>query len=398
MLAIALLTVALVACAVPDGAGGPVDGDDPPLGDDPPSDTPPPVSVTLQPVASGFDRPLGIEHAPDASGRLFVVERPGTVRLVSSGAVSELPYLDISHRIYEQGADAGETGLLGMTFHPGFAENGRLFLHYTDEGGLTTIAELTVAPADSSVDDSTLVVLLQTEPATQWHQGGQIAFGPDGYLYVALGDGGPQDQAQDLGSLQGAVLRVDVDGAGVEPYEVPADNPFVADDGARPEIWAYGLRNPWRLSFDTETGDLWIADVGEKDVEEVNWQPAGSPGGENYGWPIMEGDQCYPPGTSCDDTGLTLPAIAYDHGDGWGTAVTGGFVYRGDELTGLQGWYVFGDFMSGRVFAASLTSDGWDAQPLLETGFRITSFGQDAGGELYLVDYADGALYRLGAE
>jgi glucose/arabinose dehydrogenase len=345
-------------------------------------------------VAAGFDRPLGITHAADGSGRLFVVEQPGTVRVVSDGAVQQAPYLDLRDRIHA----SGERGLLGLAFHPEFAANGRLFVHYSDQNGDTVVSELRAEPPDAAGVDagSERVILTYEQPYTN-HNGGQIAFGPDGYLYVALGDGGsrgdPHDAGQDLTTLLGTILRLDVDGA--EPYAVPDDNPFVGDSSARPEIWAYGLRNPWRFSFDTATGDLWIADVGQNAVEEVNLQPADSPGGENYGWRIMEGDACYDPPQGCDTSGLTMPVVTYTHASGWGRSVTGGYVYRGSDVPSLQGAYVFGDYVSGSVFVAEPDGDGWTARRLLEAGFNVSSFGIDEDGELYVAAYGDGRIYRF---
>jgi glucose/arabinose dehydrogenase len=348
----------------------------------------------LREVASGLDRPLGVAHAGDGSGRLFVVEQRGTVQVLVQGAVQADPYVDLRDRTRAQ----GERGLLGLAFHPRFSENARLFVHYTDLGGTTTLSELRAASADAAtVDVATERVILTQEQPYGNHNGGQIAFGPDGFLYVALGDGGsggdPLDAGQDLGTWLGAILRIDVDGDA--PYAVPADNPFVDVAGARPEIWAYGLRNPWRFSFDAETGDLWIADVGQSAVEEVNLQRADSPGGENYGWRIMEGDRCHTPARGCDPTGLVMPVITYTHASGWGRSITGGYVARGDDVPSLRGTYVFGDFVSGRVFAAERSGDSWEARPLLDTGFNIAAFGQGEDGALYLADYGSGRLFRF---
>jgi len=349
---------------------------------------------TLETVADGFSQPLTITHAGDGSGRLFVVEQRGTVRVVENGVHLEGHYLDLQDRTRAR----GEQGLLGLAFHPAFSENGRLFVHYTDLGGDTVLSELRADPPDAgSVDAGSERVILTLEQPYGNHNGGQIAFGPDGYLYLALGDGGsggdPLNAGQDLGTWLGTILRLDVDGA--EPYEVPASNPFVGVDGALDEIWAYGLRNAWRFSFDRESGDLWIADVGQNAVEEVNRQPAASPGGENYGWRIMEGDACYDPPTGCDTSGLTMPVITYTHASGWGRSVTGGYVYRGENVPALQGAYVFGDYVSGRIFVAEGEGDEWEARILLEPGFRIATFGQDETGELYVADYQRGVLYRF---
>ncbi len=349
---------------------------------------------TLTQVADGFVQPLSITHAGDGSGRLFVVEQRGTVRVVHDETLVTQHYLDLQDRTRSQ----GERGLLGLAFHPDFADNARLFVHYTDTGGTTVLSELRAATADADVvDPASERVILTLEQPYGNHNGGQIAFGPDGFLYLGLGDGGsggdPLDAGQDLGTWLGTILRLDVDGE--HPYAVPGDNPFVGVDDALDEIWAYGLRNPWRFSFDRANGDLWIADVGQNEVEEVNRQDADSAGGENYGWRIMEGDACYDPPTGCDPTGLTMPVLTYTHASGWGRSVTGGYVYRGNDVPSLAGAYVFGDYISGRIFVAEGEGDDWTARILLEPGFRIATFGQDEAGELYVADYQGGVLYRF---
>ena len=347
----------------------------------------------LERVADGFVQPLTITHAGDGSGRVFVVEQRGTVQVVHDGAVTGT-FLDVRDRTRAQ----GERGLLGLAFHPAYQDNGRLFVHYSDRRGATVLSELRADPPDTgTVDTATERVILTLEQPYGNHNGGQVAFGPDGYLYLALGDGGsggdPLDAGQDLGTWLGTILRLDVDGA--EPYAVPADNPFVADPAALDEIWAYGLRNPWRFSFDRATGDLWIADVGQNAVEEVNRQRADSPGGENYGWRIMEGDACFDPPSGCDTSGLVLPVLTYTHASGWGRSITGGYVYRGDAVPALAGAYVFGDYVSGRIFVAEGSGDAWTARPLLDSGFRIAAFGEDEAGELYVADYSGGVLYQF---
>jgi glucose/arabinose dehydrogenase len=352
-----------------------------------------PVDVQLTLVADGFTSPLGVTNAGDGSGRLFVVERRGVVRVVADGVPHETPYVDVRDLLPPP---QGENGLLGLAFHPSFALNGRLFVFHTDRGGDSVVAELRADPPDATtVDASTHTVLLRAQPATAVHQSGQLAFGPDGHLYASFGDGGLPSSAQDLTTLHGSLVRLDVDA--VDPTLAPPDNPFVAVPGARPEIWVHGLRNPWRFSFDPLTGDLWIADVGQNAVEELNRLPAGDPGGQNYGWPIMEGDRCYDPPVACDTTGLTLPTFAYEHASGWGRSVIGGAVYRGDELPFLRGSYVFGDFVSGDVFV--LTDEGGEASGarLVATDLAISSLGSDEAGELYVVDFAGGGLHRLEA-
>jgi glucose/arabinose dehydrogenase len=348
----------------------------------------------LEEVARGLTQPLSITHAGDGSGRLFVAEQRSTVRVLVGDALQREPYLDLTART----AARGERGLLGLAFHPSFAANGRLFVHYTDRDGSTVVSELRAPdPAAPRVDPATERILLTLAQPFSNHNGGQIAFGPDGYLYIGLGDGGsggdPLDAGQDLTTLLGKVLRIDVDGA--EPYAVPEGNPFVGVSNALPEIWAYGLRNPWRFSFDRATGDLWIADVGQNAVEEVNLQHAGSPGGENYGWRPMEGDRCYEPASGCEDPSFTMPVITYTHASGWGRSITGGYVYRGSAVPELEGRYVFGDFASRRLFVAERGPSGWSARPLLDAGFNVSSFGEDEAGELYVAAYDSGRLYRF---
>jgi glucose/arabinose dehydrogenase len=357
-----------------------------------------PAVVQGQPlvrVAEGFVQPVGIVAAGDGSGRLFVVEQRGTVAVWSPGGTPQR-WLDLSDRTRAQ----GERGLLGLAFHPFYAENGRVFVHYTDLNGNTTLSELQADPTAATVDAGSETVLFTYVQPYGNHNGGQIAFGPDGHVYLALGDGGsggdPLNAGQDLRTLLGTLLRFDVDAGGPGELRVPADNPFVDVVDARPEIWAYGLRNPWRFSFDATTGDLWIADVGQNAVEEVNLQRADSPGGENYGWRIMEGDQCFDPPSGCDTSGLTMPVVTYTHASGWGRSITGGVVPYGDAAPSLRGRYLFGDFVSGRVFVTDADgSGGFTASPLLEAGFGIASFGLDEALDAYVADYLGGGLYRF---
>ena len=375
MRAVALACAVLIAgCAAPSDPGP----------------TPDPT-LELAPEASGFVNPVAVTNAGDGSERLFVVERDGLVFVVEGGSVQETPYLDLSGAL---GDRAGENGLLGLAFHPSFASNGRLFAHFVDDARGNVLAELVADPPSAdTVDTGTLEVLLRVTTTSDFHVGGHVAFGPDGYLYAGLGDGGVAAAAQDLADPYGGLLRLDVDGAVVP--SVPDDNPFVGTSGARPETWVYGLRNPWRFSFDAETGDLWIADVGEDAVEEINVLPAGAAGGANYGWPIMEGDRCYSPATDCDRSGLTLPDFVYTHPSDGGRSVTGGYVYRGAAIPQLVGSYVFGDFMSGDLFLVPSGIDGSEPEPLLETSYRVVGFGVDEADEILVVDYAGGGIYRL---
>ncbi len=355
-----------------------------------------PDEIALELVADGFSRPVAVRHAGDGSQRLFVVEQDGRIVIVENGTVRDEPFLDIVPQV-ESGSN--EQGLLGLAFHPDYEQNGFFFVNYThDPAGsgpdVTRISRFSVSAEDPNLaDPSGEVVVIQFDQDFSNHNGGDLQFGPDGHLYVATGDGGsardPDNRAQDLGSLLGKLLRIDVDGG--EPYAVPADNPFVDHDTARPEIWAYGLRNPWRFSFDRTTGDLFIGDVGQNEIEEIDFQPAASAGGENYGWSCMEGDDTvnFNP---CDGNPLTAPILVYNHQVG--CSVTGGYRYRG-AITSMDGFYVFGDFCSGRIWFASEAGGEWTAGQWADTGISISSFGEDENGELYVTDLSRGEVYRF---
>jgi glucose/arabinose dehydrogenase len=353
------------------------------------------VRLELQPVVGGLDTPVGIAHAGDGSGRLFVVEKVGRIRVVRNGVLRESAFLDITGRV---GASASEQGLLGLAFHPDYASNGSLFINYTNQQGNTVIARFSVSSDGARVDPSSEVILLTIAQPAGNHNGGHLAFGPDGYLYAGLGDGGGAgDQfgnGQNGSTFLGTMLRLDVDSA--QPYAVPAANPFLGSASVRNEIWAIGLRNPWRFSFDRVTGDLYIADVGQNQYEEVNVQPAESAGGQNYGWPVMEGVHCFPEDRACDQAGLTLPVVEYDHSQG--CSVTGGYVYRGQEFALLEGIYVYGDYCSGRIWGLARTGGGsWRSAQLARADISLSSFGEDEAGELYVVDMGQGELFKLTA-
>ena len=363
-----------------------------------PTNTPipeaPVTSINLVPVANGFVKPVYLTHAGD--DRLFVVEQDGTIRIVQNGAILPQPFLNIDPLV---GSGGSEQGLLSMAFHPAYGENGRFFIYYTDNNGGTVVARYQVSANDPNQADPDSAVVLLTLPQPYGnHNGGQLKFGPDGYLYVGLGDGGsandPLLAGQDKSVLLGKLLRLDVD-FNESGYAVPATNPFVNDEGSRNEIWAYGLRNPWRFSFDRLTGDLYIADVGQNIWEEVHFQPANSPGGENYGWKIMEGSHCFQAET-CDQTGLVLPVVDYQHGAGE-CSVTGGYVYRGQQFLSLYGNYFYGDYCSGKVWSLLRQPDGtWvNNQVFGLQGLFISSFGEDVNGELYLLSYGDGVVHQI---
>lgn len=360
-------------------------------------------NIGLQHIASGLVRPVAITHANDGSGRIFVLEQAGLVRVIQDGALVDTPLLDLRQQI----SSGGERGLLGIAFHPRFGENGRLYLNYTsNRPRLTTvIAEFRMDEDGRVKSDSERVLLTIAQPWNN-HNGGQLAFGPDGYLYIAVGDGGsandPHNNGQHLNTLLGSILRLDVDQSDAERhYAIPGDNPFVGRPDARAEIWAYGLRNPWRFSFDRATGLLYAADVGQNEVEEVNIIERGG----NYGWRIMEGPQCTPGvNRDCDPAGLRLPIHSYRHDRG--RSITGGYVYRGSAIAGLCGTYLYGDFVSGAVWGLRYRGSKVITimeQSLLdpasnERALNISSFGEDESGELYIADYQSGTIYKIVAK
>ena len=363
-----------------------------------PTNTPipeaPVTSINLVPIANGFVKPVYLTHAGD--GRLFIVEQDGIIRIVQDGAILPQPFLNIDPLV---GSGGSEQGLLSLAFHPEYGENGRFFIYYTDNNGGTVVARYQVnADNPNQADPGSAVVLLTLPQPYGNHNGGQLHFGPDGYLYIGLGDGGsandPLLAGQDKSVLLGKLLRLDVD-FNESGYAVPATNPFVNDEGSRNEIWAYGLRNPWRFSFDRLTDDLYIADVGQNIWEEVNFQSAGSPGGENYGWNIMEGLHCFQADT-CDKSGLIQPIAEYQHGAG-DCSITGGYVYRGQQFLSLYGNYFYGDYCSGKVWSLLRQPDGtWvNNQVFGLQGLFISSFGEDVDGELYLLSYGDGVVYQI---
>jgi glucose/arabinose dehydrogenase len=345
-------------------------------------------------VASGFDDPVDLQVPAGDRARLFVVEQRGRIRIVRNGALVTQPYLDIAARI----SSGGERGLLGLAFHPRYSENGRFFVNYTDLRGDTHISEFR-APvnADQADPGSERELLFVRQPFAN-HNGGGLAFGQDGFLYIGLGDGGsggdPQGNGQSLSTALGKILRIDVNTG--TPFGVPASNPFVSTGGALPAIWAYGLRNPWRFSIDPANGDLYIGDVGQNAVEEVDYAPAGR-GGLNFGWNIAEGTRCFRPSAGCSFNGLTAPVAEYDHSAG--CSITGGVVYRGCRLPGYHGTYFYADFCSGLIRSFRIQNGqatdqrDWTA-PLGRGLGSITSFGRDDDGEVYLVDH-DGEIYKI---
>lgn len=348
--------------------------------------------IALKLVSSDVRQPVFVTHAGDGSGRLFVVEKGGTIAILKNGQRAQQPFLDITPLVQSSGS---EQGLLGLAFHPDYKNNGRFFVYYTARNGDNTLARYQVSSDPNRADPSSGVVLFaQADPAPN-HNGGMLAFGPDKYLYVGLGDGGaagdPWGNGQNRNTLLGKLLRLDVDKG--DPYGIPADNPWPDGGDARPEVWAYGLRNPWRFSFDRATGDLYIADVGQNQYEEIDVQPAGTPGGRNYGWNTREGLHCYRDQT-CQSDGMTDPVGEYSHD--LSCSITGGYVYRGAAIAALQGIYVYGDYCSGRIWALDQASPGsWAQHDLMRTPYGISSFGEDEAGELYLTDIGGNALYQF---
>jgi glucose/arabinose dehydrogenase len=350
------------------------------------------LSVTFETVVDGLEAPLAVTSAADGSGRIFVVQQGGQVRIVRDAALAAKPFLDIAERI----TSGGERGLLGLAFHPNFPTDPRLFVDYTDAKGDTQVSSFTVDPATPDAADPTSEVkILHVAQPFANHNGGAVAFGPDGFLYVSMGDGGsggdPQGNGQSLKTLLGKILRIDVDHqAAGKPYAIPADNPFGATADALPEIFLYGLRNPWRMSFDRATGDLWIGDVGQNAWEEVDVARAGT-SGENYGWNTMEGNHCFQPSSDCIRTGLTLPVVEYSHDAG--CTVIGGNVYRGTAQPVLSGGYLFGDYCSGTIWAIDPSGDELrEPTIVLESKVSLSSFGEDEAGELYATDLSGGTL------
>jgi glucose/arabinose dehydrogenase len=350
---------------------------------------PDPNAYALRRIVSGLERPVYLTHAGDTTGRLFVVEQSGRIRILQNGALLADPFLDLTDLVNDSG---NEQGLLGLAFHPDYAANGLFFVNYTDANGDTAVVRYSVSADPNRADPASAKMILQVAQPFPNHNGGDLAFGPDGYLYIGLGDGGsagdPQGNGQNLKALLGKLLRIDVNPG--DPYGIPPDNPFVGHPEARPEIWAYGLRNPWRYSFDRATGDLYIADVGQNAYEEIDYQPAGSQGGENYGWNFMEGAH---PFKGQAPAGLTAPVAEYSHQVG-GCSVTGGYVYRGPSLPALNGVYLYGDYCSGQVWALYRSGSSWENVALLNAFFTISSFGEDANGEVYVLDHGGGAVYQ----
>ncbi|MCC6974342.1 MAG: PQQ-dependent sugar dehydrogenase [Anaerolineae bacterium] len=368
---------------------------------------PDPLSYRWELIGDNFDRPVLVTAAGDDSRRLFVVEQGGTIMILKEGRMLPDPFLDVSTLITDDVMRGGytERGLLGLVFSPDFRSSRVFYVNYVDQRNDTILVRMRVKNDNpDQADPASAVTLLTISHPFDNHNGGHLAFGKDGYLYMAPGDGGfdpavgrgdPLNNSQNTSLLLGKMLRLDVSDLSASSYTIPPTNPYVNDSRFKPEIWAWGLRNPWRFSFDRFTGDLYIGDVGQWQWEEINFQPAGSPGGENYGWKLIEGLVPYEDAVIDPETAktLTAPVWVYDHS--LGCSVTGGYVYRGRALPALWGMYLYGDYCNGRVWTLYQNPDGtWVNTVFMDTGKQITSFGEDETGELYLVDYK-GGVYKL---
>jgi glucose/arabinose dehydrogenase len=353
-------------------------------------------SITLREIAGGLRKPVHLTHAGDGSRRLFVVEQQGTIRIIKNNALDPTPFLDIHDRV----SSGGEKGLLSVAFHPKYKNNGLFYVNYTArQNGLQTIIAEFKRTSDNRANPASQRILLKVRQPWGNHNGGQLAFGPDGYLYVGMGDGGaandPHDNGQRLKTLLGAMLRIDVNKqSSSRSYGIPSDNPFVGQANARDEIWAYGLRNPWRFSFDAANGVLYLADVGQNRFEEIDIIEKG----HNYGWNIMEGNICTPDvNRQCDRSGLTSPIFVYPQPEGF--SITGGFVYRGTKIPALCGTYIYGDYVTKKIWG--LRYDGkkvTNQRQLEKSRYSISSFGQDEVLELYVVDHGGQILKIVAAE
>jgi glucose/arabinose dehydrogenase len=353
------------------------------------------AKLELKPVASGFREPTYLTNAKDGSGRLFVVEKEGRIKIIKEGKVLSEPFLDIVSRVRSKGS---EQGLFSVAFHPKYNQNGRFLVNYTDLNGDTVISEYKVSDnLDKALINSERIVLKIDQPAAN-HNGGQLQFGPDGYLYIGMGDGGragdPRGNAQNKNVLLGKMLRINVDSG--EPYGIPKNNPFALKKDIRKEIWAYGVRNPWRFSFDSATGDMYIADVGQDDWEEIHFQPANTKGGENYGWDLMEGFHDFELPKGYNKNTLVMPVAEYGHD--LGCSVTGGYVYRGKIYPNISGTYFFADFCSGKIWGLKRNQkQDWEWAEFLDTPLLVSSFGEDENGEIYVLDFKKGGIYHLSA-
>ena len=373
-------------------------------------------------IADGYKKPVFITSYPNNAKLLYIVEQAGLIKLINDGKKLSRPFFDINKRVVNPNRPGDERGLLGFAFHPNHTNNGKFYINYMDNDGNTIISEFSTNSELRANHKSERIILKLKQPYGN-HNGGDIQFGPDGYLYISIGDGGkagdPLNAGQDLSSLFGKIIRIDIE---QEPYGIPKSNPFFGQKDKREEIWAWGLRNVWRFSFDKQTGDKYLADVGQNKWEEVNFEPASSEGGLNYGWRIMEANHCYDPKENCPTEGLIKPIIEYPNDanhpafafriieelsfsetDVEGCSVTGGYVYRGQKIKSMQGQYIFGDYCSGNIWTLRVVNgkaiNFKNRTEEINIGggeftTYISSFGQDSDGEIYIIDY-NGGIYKL---
>ena len=373
-------------------------------------------------IADGYKKPVFITSYPNNAKLLYIVEQAGLIKLINDGKKLSRPFFDINKRVVNPNRPGDERGLLGFAFHPNHTNNGKFYINYMDNDGNTIVSEFSTNSELRANHKSERIILKLKQPYGN-HNGGDIQFGPDGYLYISIGDGGkagdPLNAGQDLSSLFGKIIRIDIE---QEPYGIPKSNPFFGQKDKREEIWAWGLRNVWRFSFDKQTGDKYLADVGQNKWEEVNFEPASSKGGLNYGWRIMEANHCYDPKENCPTEGLIKPIIEYPNDanhpafafriieelsfsetDVEGCSVTGGYVYRGQKIKSMQGQYIFGDYCSGNIWTLKVVNgkaiNFKNRTEEINIGggeftTYISSFGQDSDGEIYIIDY-NGGIYKL---
>ena len=373
-------------------------------------------------IADGYKKPVFITSYPNNAKLLYIVEQAGLIKLINDGKKLSRPFFDINKRVVNPNRPGDERGLLGFAFHPNHTNNGKFYINYMDNDGNTIVSEFSTNSELRANHKSERIILKLKQPYGN-HNGGDIQFGPDGYLYISIGDGGkagdPLNAGQDLSSLFGKIIRIDIE---QKPYGIPKSNPFFGQKGKREEIWAWGLRNVWRFSFDKQTGDKYLADVGQNKWEEVNFEPASSKGGLNYGWRIMEANHCYDPKENCPTEGLIKPIIEYPNDanhpafafriieelsfsetDVEGCSVTGGYVYRGQKIKSMQGQYIFGDYCSGNIWTLKVVNgkaiNFKNRTEEINIGggeftTYISSFGQDSDGEIYIIDY-NGGIYKL---
>jgi glucose/arabinose dehydrogenase len=359
------------------------------------------IRISFARVARSLSKPVFITHSGDGSGRLYIVEQGGRIKILLNGIVRSTPFLNISGKV----STGSEQGLLGLAFHPSYADNGKFYVNYTNTAGDTVIAQYTRSAGNPNVANPTGTTILTIDQPYSNHNGGMLAFGPDRYLYVGTGDGGssgdPGNRAQSVNTLLGKILRIDISNkAPGKQYAIPPGNPYAGQTGLD-EIWSIGLRNPWRFSFDSRTADLWVGDVGQNRYEEIDRSPSvgGLDAGKklNYGWRVLEGNACYNPSSGCSTSGKTPPMAVYSHS--LGCSVTGGYVYRGLAYRGLVGGYLFGDFCSGRVWALRAHGPASQAPVLMaDTGLAISSFGEGPDGTIYVTDLGSGDVWAVVAE